>query len=67
MGPPMAHMLDGKQCIAFTGGRGMIQQGFNLPPPPPEVITAATAPPPLAVDSTLPRLYVYTLDAKPQP
>jgi PQQ-dependent dehydrogenase (methanol/ethanol family) len=63
IGPPITYMLDGKQYVAFMGGRGIVVGGFNLPPPPPEVTTAATAPPPPpSSTAVMPRLYVYTLD-----
>jgi len=70
MSPPMTYMLDGKQYIAFMGGRGVIAAGFNLPPPPPGEPTgrAAAPPPPPPPAPTaapvMPRLYVYTIDPK---
>jgi PQQ-dependent dehydrogenase (methanol/ethanol family) len=68
MGPPMTYMLDGKQYVAFMGGRGIVVGGFNLPPPPAEVTGRAAGPPPLPPPTTpvMPRLHVYALDAKPQ-
>jgi quinohemoprotein ethanol dehydrogenase len=68
MGPPMTYQLEGKQYVAFMGGRGIVVGGFNLPPPPAEATAAAAAPPPPPPSTTtpvMPRLYVYALDAKP--
>ena len=66
MGPPMTYLLDGKQYVAFMGGRGIVVGGFNLPLPA-EATAAAAAPqpPPAAPNATpvMPRLYVYTLSA----
>ena len=68
MGPPITYMLDGKQYVALTGGRGVV-----VPPPtPPGVpaVPAPAAPTPAAgappVDTgppSPPRILVYALDA----
>jgi quinohemoprotein ethanol dehydrogenase len=67
MGPPMTYLLDGRQYVAFMGGRGTVVGGFNLPPPPAEATALAAAPPPPPPTTTpvMPRLYVYAVDAKP--
>ena len=63
MGPPMTYQLDGKQYIAFLGGRGILAGGRGLPPPVAEPTAGAAAPtPPPATAPVLPRLYVYALD-----
>jgi len=79
MGPPMTFLLDGKQYIAVMGGtgtpppRGAVAPPFALAQPPGEPTAAAAqrgqtpppAPPPAqALTALLPRLYVYTVDAK---
>ena len=62
MGPPMTYLLDGKQYVAFLGGRGILTGGRSLPAPV-EPTAAAGAPlPPPAAAPVLPRLYVYTID-----
>ena len=64
MGPPMTYMVDGRQYVAFMGGRGIVVGGFNLPPPPEPTAGAAAPPPPPqppAGPAVMPRLYVYAL------
>ncbi len=61
MGPPITYMLDGKQYIAFMGGRGMLTGGRGVPPLVEPTAGAAPPPPPLPAP-VLPRLNVYTLD-----
>ncbi len=66
MGPPMTYLLDGKQYIAFMGGRGIPPAGSRGLPPPAEPTTGAAPPlpsPPPASAQVLPRMYVYTLDS----
>jgi hypothetical protein len=65
MGPPMTYLLDGKQYIAFMGGRGIPPAGSRGTLPPAEPTPGAAAPPaspPPASAQALPRVYVYTLD-----
>jgi quinohemoprotein ethanol dehydrogenase len=64
MGPPMTYLLDGKQYIAFMGGRGILAGGRGIPPPAEPTAGAAAPTPPAAPapQTLLPRLYVYTLD-----
>lgn len=69
MGPPITYMLDGKQYVAVTGGRGVV-----APPPTPPGAPAATggaaaagrgAPPVETGPPQPPRLLVFALDAAP--
>jgi hypothetical protein len=66
MGPPITFMLDGKQYVAVTGGRGVV-----LPPPTPPGGAAAPAaaapagrgaPPADTGAPSPPKLLVYALD-----
>jgi quinohemoprotein ethanol dehydrogenase len=72
MGPPITYMLDGKQYVAVTGGRGVV-----VPPPTSPGAAAATAatgapaagrgaPPVDAGPPQPPRLLVFALDAAGQ-
>jgi quinohemoprotein ethanol dehydrogenase len=72
MGPPITYMLDGKQYVAVTGGRGVV-----LPPPTPPGAAAAPAatgaaaagrgaPPVDAGPPQPPKLLVFALDAAGQ-
>jgi PQQ-dependent dehydrogenase (methanol/ethanol family) len=66
MGPPITYMLDGKQYVALTGGRGVV-----VPPPTPPGAPAATgaaaggrgAPPVDPGPPQPPKLLVFALDA----
>jgi quinohemoprotein ethanol dehydrogenase len=69
MGPPITYMLDGKQYVALTGGRGTV-----VPPPGAPTAgagnggaAAGTAPGTPAVDTTPvpPRLMVFALGSSP--
>jgi quinohemoprotein ethanol dehydrogenase len=68
MGPPITYMLDGKQYVAVTGGRGVV---VPPPTPPGAVAPAATgapaggrgAPPVDPGPPQPPKLLVYALDA----
>jgi quinohemoprotein ethanol dehydrogenase len=69
MGPPITYMVDGRQYVAFMGGRGIVVGGFNQPPPPEPTAGAAAPPPPPqppAGPTVMPRLYVYALDGRSQ-
>jgi quinohemoprotein ethanol dehydrogenase len=69
MGPPITYMLDGKQYVALTGGRGVV-----VPPPTPPGAPAAPAatgaaaggrgaPPVDPGPPQPPKLLVFALDA----
>jgi len=62
MGPPMTYQLDGRQYIAFMGGRGILSGGRG-PLPPTEPTAGAPLPSPASATPLLPRLYVYALPA----
>ncbi|HEX7798055.1 MAG TPA: PQQ-dependent dehydrogenase, methanol/ethanol family [Vicinamibacterales bacterium] len=72
MGPPITYMLDGKQYVALTGGRGVV-----VPPPTPPGAPAAPAAPGAAAGGRgappvdpgppqPPKLLVFALDAAGQ-
>ena len=69
MGPPITYMLDGKQYVALTGGRGTV-----VPPPGAagagtgpagggtgEAANAGAATPPVDITPVPPRLIVFAL------
>ena len=63
MGPPITYLLDGKQYIALMGGIGLPPPRGSVAPPFPPPATPPASPPP----QPRPRLFVFAIDAAPQP